>query len=165
MEWVYIQGYGWRQCQDTPRDGWYGETPHLDVYLGSREEALNHGVQQLTVWKGRQAMEIKCEPIKFVLAVDSAGNALIADTQKPEGYDVFAGQWAEDNQIENLPKEPGLYNCKAQPRWDSLDSTSDLGEMFFDIISAVKIARFDFGEASIQRGDSAASDMERKVMQ
>jgi 3D (Asp-Asp-Asp) domain-containing protein len=54
MEWVYIEGYGKRQCHDTPRTGWYDDgSPHVDVYLGSQQEALRHGIQQLTVWKAR----------------------------------------------------------------------------------------------------------------
>ena len=54
MEWVYIESIGMRQCQDTPATGWYGETPHIDAFMSSRQEALNHGIQQLTVWKARK---------------------------------------------------------------------------------------------------------------
>lgn len=54
MQWIHVQGYGLRRCDDTPRHGWYDEsTPHVDIYMATREEALNHGVRQLTVWKGR----------------------------------------------------------------------------------------------------------------
>lgn len=55
VEWararVYIQGYGVRWCEDTPRDGWYGDKPHLDLFLGSRQEALQHGIRELKVWR------------------------------------------------------------------------------------------------------------------
>jgi 3D (Asp-Asp-Asp) domain-containing protein len=54
MEWVHTQNYGWRRCDDTPRTGWYNDgTPHVDLYLGSQQEALRHGVQRLAVWKER----------------------------------------------------------------------------------------------------------------
>jgi 3D (Asp-Asp-Asp) domain-containing protein len=53
MEWIYVQNYGWRRCEDTPRTGWYDDKPHIDLYLASHQEALNHGIQQLTVWKAR----------------------------------------------------------------------------------------------------------------
>lgn len=48
---VYIENYGVRWCEDTPRDDYINEKPHLDVYMNSREEALNHGIQTLHVWR------------------------------------------------------------------------------------------------------------------
>lgn len=59
MKWIHVENYGLRQCQDTPKHGWYvdewGNTaPHIDLFLGSQQEALYHGIQRLTVWKGKQ---------------------------------------------------------------------------------------------------------------
>lgn len=55
VEWarerIYVQGYGVRWCEDTPARGWYGDSPHIDLFLGSRQEALNHGIQELKVWR------------------------------------------------------------------------------------------------------------------
>jgi hypothetical protein len=52
-QWIYVQNYGWRRCEDTPRDGWYGDSPHIDLHLATHEAAINHGIQRLTVWKAR----------------------------------------------------------------------------------------------------------------
>lgn len=48
---VYIENYGVRWCEDTPRDDYINGKLHFDIYLGSRQEALNHGIRELRVWR------------------------------------------------------------------------------------------------------------------
>lgn len=48
---VYIEGIGVRWCEDTGRDDYIDGQPHIDVFMNSRQEALNHGIQQLRVWR------------------------------------------------------------------------------------------------------------------
>lgn len=52
-QWIYVQNYGWRRCDDTSATEWYGDSVHVDLYLESHQEALNHGIQTLRVWKAK----------------------------------------------------------------------------------------------------------------
>lgn len=95
--------------------------------------------------------EIKYDPIKVVLAVNEPGGALIVGYHTTHAYDHWFDEgtpYATDNgfQEAGLPKEPGLYNCTAQPRWEGDDEN---GEMFFDITSMKQIARFTEGSAIV----------------
>lgn len=47
MRRVYIRGFGWRVCEDTPaRDTLFGLS-HVDIFMPSRERALEVGIRAL----------------------------------------------------------------------------------------------------------------------
>lgn len=48
---VYIETIGVRWCHDTPKDDYIDGKFHFDIYLGSKQEALNHGIRELRVWR------------------------------------------------------------------------------------------------------------------
>ena len=54
-QYVYVQGLGRIKCVDTPRVGWYGDSPHIDIYTGNHkgahEEAVNWSIQYREVKK------------------------------------------------------------------------------------------------------------------
>jgi 3D (Asp-Asp-Asp) domain-containing protein len=49
-ETVHIEGYGDVLIRDTPRNAWYGDSPHIDVFMSYRG-AINWGIQQRQIWK------------------------------------------------------------------------------------------------------------------
>jgi hypothetical protein len=91
-------------------------------------------------------MEYEHDPVKVVLAVDDRKDAMIFAYLTTHAYDHWFDEgapYAVDNgfSLEELPKEPGLYNCTAQPRWDG---TEEDGELRFDITSIETAALFAF---------------------
>jgi hypothetical protein len=52
LEWlgsvVTVEGWGALYCRDTPRNGWYGNQPHIDVFT-SYPAAVQWGIQERTV--------------------------------------------------------------------------------------------------------------------
>lgn len=51
MERIYIESIGWRVCHDTGRYGYIDGRAHVDAFMGGRQEALNHGIRELKVWR------------------------------------------------------------------------------------------------------------------
>jgi hypothetical protein len=53
LEWlgrtVTVEGWGALRCRDTPRTGWYGDSPHIDVFT-SYPAALEWGIQERRAW-------------------------------------------------------------------------------------------------------------------
>jgi hypothetical protein len=49
LEWlgrvVTVEGWGALRCRDTPRTGWYGSQPHIDVFT-SFPAAIRWGIQE-----------------------------------------------------------------------------------------------------------------------
>jgi hypothetical protein len=54
LEWlgdsVTVEGYGVVRCVDTPRNGWYGDSPHIDLFMNF-DAAIQWGIQERTVSK------------------------------------------------------------------------------------------------------------------
>jgi hypothetical protein len=52
LEWlgsvVTVEGWGALECRDTPRNGWYGDTPHIDVFT-SYAAAVRWGIQTIEI--------------------------------------------------------------------------------------------------------------------
>lgn len=46
---VHIEGYGDVRLVDTPRTGWYGNSPHIDLFMGYGA-AVNWGIQDRRVY-------------------------------------------------------------------------------------------------------------------
>lgn len=50
MLWIWVEGYGERLCEDTPRTGWYAaDEPHVDLFFPNAKAAFRHGIVSLTV--------------------------------------------------------------------------------------------------------------------
>jgi hypothetical protein len=52
LEWlgrtVTVEGWGALRCRDTPRTGWYGDSPHIDVFTGY-PAAIQWGIRERMV--------------------------------------------------------------------------------------------------------------------
>lgn len=49
---VTVEGYGTVRCTDTPRNGWVGGKPHIDLFM-SYPAALNWGIREIAVYPAR----------------------------------------------------------------------------------------------------------------
>jgi 3D (Asp-Asp-Asp) domain-containing protein len=46
---VYIEGYGAVTLVDTPRTPWYGDSPHIDLFM-EFDDAVRWGIQERQAW-------------------------------------------------------------------------------------------------------------------
>jgi 3D (Asp-Asp-Asp) domain-containing protein len=46
---VYIEGYGAVTLVDTPRTPWYGDSPHIDLFM-EYDDAVRWGIQERRAW-------------------------------------------------------------------------------------------------------------------
>jgi len=45
-ETIVVEGLGAFDCVDTPARSWYGDSPHIDLFFNSYQEAINWGIQE-----------------------------------------------------------------------------------------------------------------------
>jgi hypothetical protein len=50
-ETIHVEGFGSVTLVDTPRNGWYGNSPHIDVFMSYRD-AIVWGIQQREIRRG-----------------------------------------------------------------------------------------------------------------
>lgn len=90
--------------------------------------------------------ENEYDSIKVIFAVTEIGDALIVGYSDCNDW-LDEGVYAVDNGFleQELPKEPGIYNCDAQPYWEGEE---DNGELLFTLTGIEKVAKFEKGEAA-----------------
>jgi hypothetical protein len=49
-ETIHVEGFGSVTLVDTPRNAWYGSSPHIDLFMTYRD-AIVWGIQQRNVWR------------------------------------------------------------------------------------------------------------------
>jgi 3D (Asp-Asp-Asp) domain-containing protein len=46
---IYVEGYGSVRLTDTPRNAWYGDSPHIDLFM-QFDDAIRWGIQERKVY-------------------------------------------------------------------------------------------------------------------